>query len=334
MTYSRFRELHALALVCFLAAFAVSGAHASISILLEEPYGWFSHISPSGHTAIYLDHVCADTPLHLRPCHPGELGVVISRYNGIGNHDWIAIPLTGYLYAVENPEDIPTHVTAADVAQLRETYRLRMLTPVVPTLPEGTPPRDNWYELAGASYDRTIYGFQVKSTAAQDAALISDLNASPNHAKFNGIVRNCADFVRLTVNRFYPHAIGRNYVAGFGVTSPKSVARSLSHYAKKHPEVEFRTFRISQVPGALPRSHPAVTLMEGITKEFGVPLLVAAPIVCSVACPVAAGAIATAWLTQGRLAEPKNAPELNLLFPPYSPEKPPQPQDSEHSTSP
>ena len=166
----------------------------------------------------------------------------------------------------------------------------------------------------------------MKTTAAQDAELIAHFNASANHEKFNGVTRNCADFVRLTVNRFYPHAIGRNYIAGLGVSSPKSVARSLSHYAKKHPEVELRTFRITQVPGTLPRSHPAVTLMEGISKEFGIPVLLV--------CPIATVVVVTAWLTQGRLQEPRAAPELNLLSPPYWPESSPPLRDSVRNTSP
>lgn len=322
----RLRQLCVSALVCLCVAVSAPHAHASISVLLEEPYGWFSHLSPSGHTAIYLDRVCADTPLHLRLCRSGELGVVISRYHGIGDHDWIAVPLTGYLYAVDSPEEIPTQVTSAEVARLRDAYRRRMLMPVAPTLPDGTAPPGKWNELAGASFDRTIYGFEVKSTAAQDDDLISFLNDTANRANFNGLFRNCADFVRVTVNRLYPHAIRRNYVAGLGVSSPKSVARSLSRYASKHPDVAFRTFRITQVPGTLPRSHPAVTLMEGITKELGLPLLVVAPI--------AAGAVATLWLAQGRFNEPDTAPELNLVSPPYSPGTALPLQDFSHSTYP
>lgn len=323
---SRYFQLCVFALVYISIALTASRARASIAVLLEEPYGWFSHLSPSGHTAVYLNNVCADTPLHLRPCRAGEFGVVISRYDGVGDHDWIAVPLTGYLYAVEEPGEIPASVTGTDAARLREAYRRRMLTLVAPTLPDGTAPAGNWYELAGAAFNRTIYGFEVKTTPEQDDELISFLNRKPNHEKFNGIFRNCADFVRLTVDHFYPHAIGRNYIAGFGVSSPKSVARSLSHYAKKHPELEFRTFRITQVPGTLPRSHPAVTLMEGITKELGIPLLFL--------CPIVTGVTATAWITQGRLDEPKDAPELNLLFPPPLPGTFLPPQGSAHNTCP
>jgi hypothetical protein len=55
----------------------------------------------------------------LRRCREGELGVVISRYNKVGGHDWIAIPLIPYLYAVENPDDVPLFANAKLVAFLR-----------------------------------------------------------------------------------------------------------------------------------------------------------------------------------------------------------------------
>ena len=93
--------------VTFAAAafLAVAGlpARASVSVLLEQPYGGLGMFNPTGHSAVYLDHVCAASPLELRPCRPGELGVVISRYDDIGGYDWIAVPLLPYLYAVESP---------------------------------------------------------------------------------------------------------------------------------------------------------------------------------------------------------------------------------------
>ena len=54
----------------------------------------------------------------LRPCAPGELGAVISRYDGVGGYDWVAIPLIPYLYAVEQTEDIPLFVDPKMVAFL------------------------------------------------------------------------------------------------------------------------------------------------------------------------------------------------------------------------
>ena len=55
---------------------------------------------PLGHTAIYLDRVCADGPLKVRMCHAGEpQGVVLSRYYAIGKYDWLATPVMQFLYA-------------------------------------------------------------------------------------------------------------------------------------------------------------------------------------------------------------------------------------------
>ena len=76
-------------------------AHASVALLMEEPYGHFGAMNPTGHSAVYLNHVCAASPTELRACRPGESGVVISRYHKIDGLDWVAIPLIPYLYAVD-----------------------------------------------------------------------------------------------------------------------------------------------------------------------------------------------------------------------------------------
>src|SRR6266404_8830688 len=81
--------------------------HAQVTLLLEEPYGYDGTFAGTGHAAVYLSRVCADSPTILRRCHPGETGVVISRYHRVAGRDWIAIPLLRYLYAVGSAEDIP-----------------------------------------------------------------------------------------------------------------------------------------------------------------------------------------------------------------------------------
>src|SRR6202011_620979 len=98
----------------------VSLAGASATLLLEEPYGKMGFFTATGHAAVYLSGVCADTPLVLRHCVPGETGVVLSRYDGVGGHDWVAIPLIPYLYAVERPEDVPLFANAKMAAFLRD----------------------------------------------------------------------------------------------------------------------------------------------------------------------------------------------------------------------
>jgi len=74
-----------------LVSASASLARASATLLLEEPYGKLGFFTATGHAAVYLSGVCAETPLVLRPCAPGELGAVISRYDGVGGYDWLAI---------------------------------------------------------------------------------------------------------------------------------------------------------------------------------------------------------------------------------------------------
>src|ERR1700761_6679329 len=238
-----------------LAAMGGVSARASVSILLEQPYGDFGAFNPTGHASVYLDHICAASPVELRACTPGELGVVISRYDDISGHDWIAVPLLPYLYAVESLADIPQTANREQVNLLRELYRRHALQSVASDLPDGSAPSGNWYELAGSAYDRAIYGFSIATTPEQDARLIARFNDQRNVERYNGAFRNCADFARTTINEIYPHAIRRNFVSDFGLTTPKSVARALTHYAHKHPGVEFHVFTVPQVPGSLSRSY-------------------------------------------------------------------------------
>src|ERR1700746_3940831 len=154
------RAVGTLVLILTCASFA----RASATLLLEEPYGRLGFFTATGHAAVYLAGVCADTPLVLRPCAPGETGVVISRYDGVGKYDWVAIPLIPYLYAVERPEDIPLFADAKMTAFLRDRYRRKHLELVAPDVRDGETPTGNWYELIGSSYDRTIYGFEIETT--------------------------------------------------------------------------------------------------------------------------------------------------------------------------
>src|SRR3569832_1619698 len=119
-----------LLLVAILGA--AMPAHASIALLMEEPYGAFGAFNPTGHAAIYLNHVCAESSTSLRPCNPGEFGVVVSRYHNIHGYDWIAVPLNPYLYAVEDASQVPVWVDRDRVASLRDAYRRAHLQALAP----------------------------------------------------------------------------------------------------------------------------------------------------------------------------------------------------------
>jgi len=64
-----------------LAGLTSKSAHAQATLLLEEPYSYDGTFAGTGHAAVYLSRICAETPSLLRRCGPGEPGVVISRYH-------------------------------------------------------------------------------------------------------------------------------------------------------------------------------------------------------------------------------------------------------------
>jgi hypothetical protein len=259
---------------------SVSFACASATLFLEEPYGKLGAFTATGHAAVYLSGVCAESPLVLRRCATGEPGVVISRYNGVSGYDWVAVPLVPYLYAVERTEDVPLFADARMVSFLRDQYRRKHLAAIVPDRNNGEAPGGNWYELVGSSYDRTVYGFEVQTTAEQDDRVIEALNSRPNQSHFRTVSRNCADFVEYVFNLYYPKALHRNFIADIGIATPKQMAKSLVRYGERHPQSELRSFVIPQVPGSLWRSTAVHGVVESFlkSKKYVVPAAVLSPI--------------------------------------------------------
>jgi hypothetical protein len=302
------RTMRVVFMALFVATSALSGARAlaDAALLMEEPYAQFGAFNPTGHAAIYLNHVCAETPTRLRPCRPGEPGAVISRYHKIDGYDWLAIPLVPYLYAVERVEDVPATADAELEASLRDRYRRNHLMAIAPDIAsgkkEGEAPDGEWTQLIGASYDRRIYGFQIQTTEDEDRQFMNKYNDSRNDGHFNLLFHNCADFSRTLLNVYYPHSIHRNFFVDLGITTPKQVARSLTKYADRHPELTFATFMIPQVPGNIKRSHPIDGVLESVvkSKKYVLPLAVITP-------EVTAGLV-VAYLTDGRFHAPKDAP--------------------------
>ena len=270
----------AVGMLCVLVVALAANSGASATLLLEEPYGKLGFFTATGHSAVYLSGVCAESPVILRRCVPGEMGVVLSRYDGVGGYDWIAIPLIPYLYAVEQPEDVPLFADAKMVAFLRDRYRRTHLEDVAPDLPNGEIPGGNWHELVGLSYDRTTYGFEIETTSAQDEALILKFNSSPNRSHFHILTRNCADFVKDVINFYQPRAVHRSYLADVGITTPKQMAKNLVKFSMRHPELGLTRIILPQVPGSIARSKAVHGVVESFfkSKKYIVPSAVASPI--------------------------------------------------------
>jgi hypothetical protein len=266
-------------LILLLLVSASTRSYADIALLLQEPYGRFGSLNPTGHAAVYLTRICAASPTILRRCVAGETGVVISRYHGIGGFDWIAIPLMPYLYAVEQADQVPAFADADMVASLRDQYRVAHLQEMIPDEPGGTRPKGVWIELVGAAYDRQIVGFKIDTTEAQDDELIQELNARPNNGRFNLLFRNCADFARDIVNIYYPKALRSNFIADLGITTPKQIAKSLVRYSDRQPVVHLSAFMVAQIPGSRPQSKGVHGVLESLvkSKKYIVPLIAVQP---------------------------------------------------------
>jgi len=272
-----------------------------MALLLEEPFATFGRLNPTGHAAIYLSRVCADTPVRLRRCEAGEPGVVISRYHLVGGYDWIAIPLIPYLYAVNNPAEVPARIDEKTEADLRDRYRHQNLREIVPDTATGQPPGGNWIELLGASYDRRVYALEVDTSADQDNELIDRFNAGRNRECFNLLFRNCAGFASRIVNFYYPHSAHRSYILDVGLVTPKKLAKSFIHYGRRHPESGFRAYVIPQIPG-LPPSKETRGVIESLVTgpEYTLPVLALHPLLL--------GGVAVAYVAHAVLPNRQHFP--------------------------
>lgn len=288
-----------LTLVALASAARLSG---DVALLVSEPFGKFGFFNPTGHASVYLSGVCAETPTRLRLCETGETGVVISRYNRIAGRDWIAMPLLPYLYAVDRPEDVPKSANAEVVAHLRDKYRRAHLRELIPDGPEGETPKGDWIQLAGAAYDRSIYGFAISTTREDDERLIRHLNTQRNQRRFNLFYRNCADFARGIINFYYPGALRRSLIADAGMSTPKHSAKALVKYGRRRPELGLRHFVIPQVPG-MPRSTKVRGVSESLvrSKKYVAPLVLLQPWVAATA--------GAAYLISGRF-NPSGQPHV------------------------
>ena len=291
-------------LAFIMLALAGSEIRAQAALLVEEPYGFFGTVNPTGHNALYFARICAETPVKVRRCEAGEMGSVISRYQGIAGYDWIAIPLIPYLYSVENLDHVPVRVNRGSVAAMRNRYHEAHLTSLGAKVDEGSFVRGGWTQLVGSAYERRIYAFRFETTPEQDDALIARLNDRPNRSHFSLLYNNCADFARGVLNSYFPHTFHRAIFPDAGIATPKRIAYTLERYARKHPEVQLQIMEIPMVPGYqhLRRDNNGVA-EAFLTTGYAIPL--------ALINPYLAGGIVLDYLVRGRVRLlPKNPPVL------------------------
>lgn len=284
------------ALLLFLGVYALAAlcpaAKGQAALLMEEPYGFFGRLNPTGHTAIYFARICAETPVTLRRCEPGEYGSVVARYQGIAGYDWVAMPLVPYLYSMDDVSAVPERVDRDTVQRLRNRYYEQHLSQLGDSF-EGNLVRGGWTQLVGVAYERRIYAMRFATTEEQDDAILQKLNDLENRTKFNLLYSNCADFARNILNEYFPRTFRRTLLPDAGMTTPRQITYKLTRYGKKHPEIELAVYEIPQVPGYRRMSHKNKSVSGALmTTGYAVPLTLINPYV--------AGGIFVDYLVRGR----------------------------------
>ena len=107
--------------------------------------------------------------------------------------------------------------------------------------------------------------------------------------------------MREVISFYYPHSVHRSIVSDLGVTTPKQLARTLSKYSRRHPELRSSSFVIPQVPGTVPRSKPVRGVLDcALTaKKYMLPLFLLHPYI--------AGSLIAVHFSHGRFDPSRNA---------------------------
>ncbi len=181
-----------------LISLSSSSCHAQAALLMEEPYGFFGTLNPTGHTAIYLQRVCAETPVKLRRCQPGRAGRRHRPLPGnqrlrLGRHPPHSLSLLRRRCLASPRPRRPRNGDAVCASGIAKPTCNTSET----TFKRGSFLHGGWTQLVGVAYERRIYAFRFETTPAQDDALIERMNAGPNRSHFNLLFNNCADFARV-----------------------------------------------------------------------------------------------------------------------------------------
>jgi len=194
-----------------VSCLALASARADVGLIMNESTGkGVSQLTSAGHSAVYLSNICPDSPVKLRLCRPGEQGSILSNYTNFGetsSYEWNIVPLSIFLYGVGDPSDRPLYGNEETLKLLQEHYRRASLSSVFRHKRVGIQRSPHiWRDMVGGTFVRQIYLFRVKTTVEDDARLMEEFNALPNENRYNGFTRNCSDFARAVINRYFSDA--------------------------------------------------------------------------------------------------------------------------------
>jgi hypothetical protein len=273
------RRYLTLALLTF--SFAPLRAHADIGVMVANPTNLgASRYTSAGHALLFLSGVCPVTPIHARLCNPGEQGSVLTVYPNFREsnpYNWNLVPLSVYLDGSLTPGNRLLYGSTYIKQALELHARITLLQSLC-TNDTDCPqlPHSSWRDIVAATVDRDIFLYAVHTTSAQDQTAVDWLNQNPNQNHYNGFTNNCADFVASLINLLFPHSVHRDLLNDVGMMSPKSAAKSFTHWALQRPELGFYSLHFAQIPSDIPRAGLARSGTETVihTKKYLIPAIV------------------------------------------------------------
>ncbi len=190
---------------------------------------------------------------------PANAEASVSKYTPISqneDYDWAIVPFEQFL----NGFDSPTLAPLIGVAKLQRVIQNGTFDPlfssVLTRANDGqTCPAGEWRTTIAARFDRTIYNLFIITTVDEDRMIVEAFNSAANKSRFNFFYENCTNQTKAILNLVLPEhdAIG-DRVDGLTMEVPKGLAKTLVERALKHPELELRVERYTQLPGTFSRS--------------------------------------------------------------------------------
>jgi len=266
---SRPSSFRALLAVGGMLATAVA-ASADIGVIVHEPVSALGFFTRVGHAATYLSNICPDgSPIRMRLCRPGESGGVVIRSSALSeneDYDWAIVPFDEYMHGFGAPDLAPLFATRT-LQHVLERYDFGPVFAGAFATTDGAVPAGQWKAALATRFDRSIYVFSVKTTPAEDAAIVAEYNVAPNKSRFNFFYRNCSDQAKGIFDLILPHTIG-DRTSGITMQTPKGLAKALVRRALAHPELSLRVRRYTQIPGTFSRSRGVLFPMENSYRNI------------------------------------------------------------------
>lgn len=266
-------------------------------VMMESLPGTAGYVAQGGHSALFLTETCTDDFVSMRACTDADpfWGVIAERtatFSSKAKYDWLVMPASISLYAVEDEANAPLIVSADIRKKLIENFYFKNSTfrnLVVGSDPEFEKgmalekdyrfPKGRWQNLLGSKMRRTLYTVWIDDVSGgMERDLVAAINGFSNRPKYNTLLflfaGNCSKWVQQSLSSIEvikEAGFGQNF-SGDGIfTSPKGVTDEAFQAARKimakYSQVYVTVELIPQIPGTYPKSSEPYYVIESAFRN-------------------------------------------------------------------